>query len=452
MQLFAFGSNGSGQLGLGHTDDVSTPTPCLFSPSSCISQREEEEEEEDRIIRIAAGGNHTLLLTKHGVVYAAGYNEDGRCGENSPDRKEETESLLRFKRILLPHPNPTSNNSGSSLITRFRFVAATWDGSILVTSVRRKATSPTSTCIASAYPDKNAQAKESKPQNQHETDLQFEDKVFVLGTGMKGELGLGANNTHSPSLPDGSSFRDITIPNFPPPGTKITALETGMGHCVAILSNGEVYGWGASRKGQLGESHREAKIVWTPAKILGIPFRASGAACGREFTVVIGDKERGQFVVLGGNKWGVLSDVPTPLLGDASPGFTSVEAGWNGVYVHAAPSPSMSLPGSVNSTTGPGAGFLIAWGRNDRGQLPPPNLPTPVQLAVGSEHALGLLGDGTVVAFGWGEHGNCGPDTDSRGNVAGTWNVISPPDAVRSGNAKVVGIGAGCATSWIIVA
>ena len=92
----------------------------------------------------------------------------------------------------------------------------------------------------------------------------------------------------------------------------------------------------------------------------------------------------------------------------------------------------------------------MAWGRNDRGQLPPPDLPTPAKLAVGSEHAIALLGDGRVAAFGWGEHGNCGPDTDFQGNVSGTYNVISLPEAVGA-DRKVVGVGAGCATSWMIV-
>jgi hypothetical protein len=31
MRLFAFGSNGSGQLGIGHEEDVPTPTQCLFA-------------------------------------------------------------------------------------------------------------------------------------------------------------------------------------------------------------------------------------------------------------------------------------------------------------------------------------------------------------------------------------------------------------------------------------
>jgi protein ATS1 len=218
-----------------------------------------------------------------------------------------------------------------------------------------------------------------------------------------------------------------------------------MGHTVAVLSNGDVYGWGGSRKGQLGETLKEQKIAWAPAKVAGIPFAVQSAVCGREFSVVCGDRGRGEFVVLGdkANRWGILN-VPaflrsTGLEGGNSPGFSSIGASWHGVYIHA----------TSQSSAGPESAPIIAWGRNDRGQLPPDNFPYPVKMAVGSEHVLVLMRDGTVASFGWGEHGNCGPDTDERGNVAGRYGLI-PLDAVLTSGGRVTGLGAGCATSWLV--
>lgn len=219
-------------------------------------------------------------------------------------------------------------------------------------------------------------------------------------------------------------------------GTSIKALASGMGHSVAILSNGDVLGWGGARKGQLGDSLKRQKIAWTPTKVEGIPFRATAAVCGREFTVVFGQREAGEFVVLGdrANRWGVM-DVPSL----SGRGYSDIGASWHGIYVHA-------IPVGENP-----ASPVVAWGRNDRGQLPPPGLPEPVKIAVGSEHVLALLEGGVVATFGWGEHGNCGPDTDESGNVSGTYNVVSLPDSVRADGASVIGVGAGCATSWLIV-
>ncbi|KAJ5787774.1 hypothetical protein N7457_002764 [Penicillium paradoxum] len=400
MRLFAFGSNGSGQLAIGHEDDVSTPTQCLFEQQPTTTLNNES------ITTIAAGGNHTLLLTTSGAIYATGCNTDGRCG---PSPKA---NITRFRRLRLP----------GTTVSSFKHVSATWEGTITVASEEN------------------------------------EDRVYVFGSSPKGELGLGST----------TSAVGVCIPDFPPGGAKITALASGMAHSVAVLSNGEVYGWGAARKGQLGDGNRGVRIAYSPVRV-GVGFFAERVVCGREFTVVSGC---GRFVVLGdmGNRWGVLN-VPGSLGlgvegsgdgvdGSGCGGFirrdTSIGASWHGVYVHAAhgvgeEDEDVGTGARADGRTGsdPGA-LLVAWGRNDRGQLPPPDLPTPVKIAVGSEHVLALLGDGRVAAFGWGEHGNCGPDTDSQGNVSGKYNVISLPETVGADEA-VVGVGAGCATSWMVV-
>ncbi|KAJ5569729.1 uncharacterized protein N7459_009159 [Penicillium hispanicum] len=426
MKLFAFGSNGSGQLGIGHTEDVSSPSQCLFALATKLH--------DDEIVHIAAGGNHTLLLTKQGYVYAAGCNSDGRCGpdlqissrsssqpNDQESQTENDENLLRFRRVVL-----TDSITGSE-VDIFKCVSATWEGSVLVASVR-----------------KSNRTDDDKRDDNDDNDSAYEDRVFVLGSTPKGELGLGSSVDPVRPVTPGTF-----IPDFPPEGTRITAVASGMGHSVAILSDGAVYGWGASRKGQLGEALKAQKIVWAPWRVEGVPFKATGAVCGREFTVALGQRDRGELAILGdkANRWGVL-DVPDYLksLSEPSSGraYTDIGASWHGIYVHAAPVETLqntSLP----------AGSLIAWGRNDRGQLPPPDLPSPVKIAVGSEHVVALLQDGSVATFGWGEHGNCGPNTDSRGNVSGMYNTIYLPDSVYSTGGRISGIGAGCATSWLIV-
>lgn len=407
MKLFAFGSNGSGQLAIGHTEDVSKPTECLFFTPPANN---------DEVVQIAAGGNHTLLLTKNGHVFAAGCNVDGRCGPplNDPplqqlDYNTPEENVLNFRRVLLPDPS-------GSLIGIFKHVSATWEGSILVAST------PNSSSIST----------------------ENTDKVFVLGSTPKGELGLGVPGPGASMQPPRPG---TSIPDFPPRDTTITALASGMGHTVAALSNGHVYGWGGSRKGQLGDTHREQKIIWNPSRIEGVSLKASGAVCGREFSVLLGDRPQGEFVLLGdlGNRWGVLDTPPAVeslRSGSSGAGYIDIGASWHGIYVHAAP---------AETKTDSQGGGLLAWGRNDRGQMPPSSLPLPVQVAVGSEHVLALLPDGSVAAFGWGEHGNCGTDTNSRGNVVGSYNVVLLPDAARTAGEKVVGVGAGCATSWLVV-
>ncbi|KAL1862003.1 alpha tubulin suppressor [Paecilomyces lecythidis] len=388
MPLYAFGSNGSGQLGIGHVEDVSVPTRCLFDDDD--EHHDASGGDGDEILQIAAGGNHTLVLFRSGAVYAAGCDEDGRCGGHDALAKGDGVggSLLKLRRVVVEEE--ASDDGKKKKIERFKHVSATWEGTVLVSSLGE--------------------------------EEEGEERVFVMGSGAKGELGLGSQITRAEKA--------VRVSDFPPQGTSVVSMSSSVGHVAVVLSNGDVYGWGAARKGQLGGSVMDQKIVWAPVKMEGVPFRATDVACGKEFTVVTGNKERGEFVILGPtgpDRWQILSDAPQPA--DVA-GLSLVAASWNGIYVHGS-------DGSVR-----------AWGRNDKGQLPPPGLPRSSKIAVGSEHALALLDDQKVVAFGWGEHGNCGPETDAKGNVNGRWNEI--PLSVKDG-ARVVGLGAGCATSWIIV-
>ncbi|ORY96242.1 regulator of chromosome condensation 1/beta-lactamase-inhibitor protein II [Syncephalastrum racemosum] len=76
MLLLAFGSNGSGQLGIGHEDDVNIPTACLGIPSNVT------------IRKIEGGGNHAALLTDDGRVFLSG---KGQYGDVRLDGTEYTQ-------------------------------------------------------------------------------------------------------------------------------------------------------------------------------------------------------------------------------------------------------------------------------------------------------------------------------------------------------------------------
>ena len=93
------------------------------------------------------------------------------------------------------------------------------------------------------------------------------------------------------------------------------------------------------------------------------------------------------------------------------------------------------------------SGDIISFGRNDHGQLSPPGLPPVEAISAGSEHCLALTRTSKVLAWGWGEHGNCGKETDSDGNVKERWNEIDLPQSQ-----KAIAVYAGCATSFIVTA
>ena len=194
-----------------------------------------------------------------------------------------------------------------------------------------------------------------------------------------------------------------------------------MSHTIAVLSNGDVYGWGRGRKGQLGEPAEE---VWSPRRVAGLDFKAVKAVCGTDFTLVLGEPSIGHMTILGrhrNDRFGIRSSAPSNI-----EGWSNVAASWCSLLL-------------LNSS-----GSVAAWGRDDHGQLAPTELPAIEAIAAGSEHCLALTKPGSVLAWGWGEHGNCGSPIDERGDVKARWNELGVPG-------RVINVFAGCATSFIEV-
>lgn len=362
MALFTLGSNGSGQLGITHKEDVSVPKPAAFHPDpSTLS-----------ISRIAAGGNHTLVLLQSGELYWSGDPKPGACGLTS-SVSNPSQSIFRPVELVaegrgLPEGTVTD-------------VAATWEASVIV---RREG-------------GKTA--------------------VYTLGSGPKGELGLGALPVEILRTPSATR-----IPDFPPEGTNVVGLSACMSHVVAVLDNGDVYGWGNGRKGQLGEP---TEVVQAPRKISPVNFPVKKAVTGKEFTCLVSASETGEILVLGSDKWSIKSSAP-----QSAKGWKDVGASWGNGYVLF------------------DDGRLTSWGRDDHGQMVPPNLPKVSKLAVGSEHVVCLSEEGEVLSWGWAEHGNCGPTTDV--DVKGRWNVVASAKFMPEG-LQITGVGAGCATSWVAI-
>ena len=351
--LFALGSNGSGQLGLGHDEDVSTP--------HCILPKTLDHDFSTTIKRLAAGGNHTIVLYSNGRAYSSGDNSDGRCATDGIG------PLGEFREIAGP---------ASLAAQSWEDVAATWSATILTRNQGRE--------------------------------------VWVCGAGGSGELALGEGVLEARQL--------TKVPNFPPEGTQVSQLAACMAHVVAVLTNGQIWGWGKGRKGQLGEVAQDA---WTPRRIDGVTFQVSRAVCGKDFTCLFGDKGTGDVAMLGPNgrdRFDIKAKAPSEL-----PDWKEVSSSWGSVFM-------------LRET-----GQLMGWGRNDHGQLPPQLLPPITKVAAGSEHCLALTIDGKVLAWGWGEHGNCGEHVDEKCDVNGKWNELVVPG-------RVTGIFAGCATSFISTA
>lgn len=180
----------------------------------------------------------------------------------------------------------------------------------------------------------------------------------------------------------------------------------GVQHFI-VLKSGYALGYGDGKKGQLGPS--------TNGNGTKLPIQnISQVACGKEFTCLLTNSN--QLKVYTTNDKHNLTSIP-PIQG-----IKQIAASWSTIAVL------------------DNAGKVTAWGRSDRGQFPPTNLPPLSHLASGSEHFLGLSQD-KVYAWGWNEHGNCG--ADHRHDITTLHTIPLPRDEVPRY------IAAGCGTSWI---
>jgi protein ATS1 len=311
---------------------------------------------------IIGGDNHTLLLTGQGDVYGVGDNRKAQLIGGTGQASQ----LDTFKHI----------KSGISLMA--------------------------ATCESSAH----VVTQGSRGQSM----------IHTQGSGQWGELGHGDEITGVTRVDATSTIPIVTIP-----GT-VVDFAAGVWHYVAVLDDGSVFGWGKARLGQLGENF--SGKVTLPTKIESIPFTPRRVVCGKDFTYLVGDPNTGEHIILGKDKFNIVSSMPQNITG-----WKSIGATWHAIFVLF------------------DDGKLIAWGRNALWELIPPGLPLISKIAVGSEHVLAITQDDELISWGWGKHGNCGnlshlQERVKNDMVSGFWNKIELPQKIKT-------IGAGFCTSFV---
>jgi protein ATS1 len=432
-RLYALGSNASGQLGIGHHEDVDLPTPCQFildperdGSSSVKDHLRASRDLPSHVRKIVAGGNHTLVLCDNGAVYAAGDAE--ALGKVVDPASQDPGLHLSDSQELAPYFGRVMWWEGTKLLDTFIDISATWSASFFVVEPE----------IQDGYVVRSG-------------------KIYACGRGEKGELGAGkgVNETKRPRLvavfgskesPEYTTNNLEDVPLIPGP---LAGIWSSVACTVTCSTDGvHVFGWGNCRKGQLGDSLRERKVVWEPTRIAETDMkqnvdldRVFTAAVGKDFILLQGshgtqESRVRRWRLLGGNSFlksdgddvrDFIADLTFPLpAGETMSLGTSPFASWSNIYV-------------IDARTH----RVKALGRNDHGQLPPKELPEVCQMSAGSEHCVALTSQGRAVTWGWGEHGNCGRKSDEKGQG---WGMLNLPIV---GAERITGVGAGCATTFL---
>ncbi|ORY10414.1 regulator of chromosome condensation 1/beta-lactamase-inhibitor protein II [Clohesyomyces aquaticus] len=380
--LYAFGSNGEGQLGIGNNHDTPRPTRVPFTSSLSGTN----------LLRITGGANHTLIHLDHcgGTVYGAGSNQYGQLEPSRIDRLEKFRKLNQ----------------------RITLCAAAQNSSAFISNGNTK-------------PNGNGRAM-----------------LFGLGISEWGELGpvVAAPEAYH----EYGGWEPKKLFRFP---TNVIDFAAGAWHYVAVLQDGQIWGWGKGRNGQLGRGRPDENLI--PSELDPVDFQPVRVVCGKEFTYLVGDPVTGSHAILG--------DRPTIRRGipENVPGWKQIGASWNAVFVLF------------------DDGRLIGFGKENLWELVPAGLPPIDNIAVGACHVLALTKAGNLLTWGWGEHGNCGLlDTERypKNIVSGRWVELLPPpgnvQAIVTGASigeisdeergsleghTVLAVGAGASTSFVLL-
>jgi alpha-tubulin suppressor-like RCC1 family protein len=242
--VYAWGGNGSGQLGDGTNTTALAPEP-ISLPGGVHAAA------------VSAGGTHSLALGVDGTVYAWGANGEGQLGDGTTTPRST--------------PEPVALPGGVDAVA----VAAGWRHSLALgsdgvvyawgsayTGELGDGTSGSSafstTPEAVALPGgvhATAIAASSAPGVAHSLAIGEDGNVYAWGDNSSGELGDGTQTE-----------RDTPVRVTLPGGAHATAIAAGETFSIAVDTDGVVYTWGFDTTGQLGDGRSSSQF--TPQPIL----------------------------------------------------------------------------------------------------------------------------------------------------------------------------------------
>jgi alpha-tubulin suppressor-like RCC1 family protein len=390
---WAWGSSWSGQIGSGNFYGNAVETPQQVAVSG--------------VTGIAAGANHTLLVKSDGSLWSSGGNHAGQLGNGQA-----------WNNQLVMSPGATLLTSGVTQVAAggYTTLALRSDGVIsgfgylefgqLGDGLRQARNRPVP--MLGIY---NARSIDGG--DFHTAVLKQDGSLAWSGLYNTQNLYLGNSGDDEQQCPGGFAAGPYV------------QLASGKNHTLVLKADGTVWGWGESLSGQLGG----LGTVMSMFQVAGISNAIQiAAACENSAAV----KADGTVWAWGKNDGGQLGNGTTTA--QSAPGAVS---GLSGV-VRVAVGDKFMVAVKADGT-------VWAWGDNTGGKLLGSGdglVTTPTQIsglskivavAAGNEFALALKENGTVWAWGLNESGQLGcGNTTNRGTVAQI-----------SGLAKVVAIAAG---------
>lgn len=286
--VFVWGHNNCGQLGLAHLETRRQPKLVPFF----------EQDPSLHVHQIASGENHAAALTTEGRVYCWGHVDAGKLGIGVDERY----GARAEERFFFPAPTLVSKLSKSCIrqiaCGSAHTLARSSEGRVFAWGHGAGGRLGMGDCADRIEP-------EPIPELERLCVLQIAAStwtsaaivlypplldtgwVYTWGSGYHGQLGHGSIQVQSTPAPVLSLMQ-----------RQLSAKSIAMGshHCAMIAVDGELYTWGSNTDGCLGHSISEKYVQYTPEPGLVSGFGAivervgrgmvRSYACGREFTIV----------------------------------------------------------------------------------------------------------------------------------------------------------------------
>ncbi|MCL2465060.1 MAG: Ig-like domain-containing protein, partial [Micrococcales bacterium] len=248
-QVYAWGTNTSGQMGDG-TTSASVPTPV-----------QPELPAGTDVVQVTAGQQFAAALASDGTVYSWGEGTYGQLGFTPSTSPRQS---------LVPMP-ARAIGSGKKIVQisagGTHVLALTQDGLVYrwgndingqggdgVTSGGAVQVGPVSTLASSGLTFTQVAAG-----SEDSFALASNGTVYAWGRNQFGQLGDGTTT-------DSATAQPVT---GLPAGTDIVQVAAGSNFTLALTSNGTIYGWGRNNYGQLGDGTTTDSSV--PVLVTGLP-------------------------------------------------------------------------------------------------------------------------------------------------------------------------------------
>jgi alpha-tubulin suppressor-like RCC1 family protein len=239
-RAWGWGLNGGGELCLGNTRAYSTPVMLPLSHVTAL-----------------AGASHHAVYEADGTVYACGQNVAGDLGDGSRGNSTRAVRVAGLSGTPVTELVASFANSGA-LLADGEYFDWGYDSNGQLGDGHARRASDVPVLVQLPYPVRQV-AEGGSIWNNGQTIVMLSDgSLWAWGADGAGQLGDGAR-----------AARPSPVRVQPPAGVTYRSLATGSATTYAVSTTGDVYAWGTSFVGQVGNGLTD--VVRTPVVV------ASGA-------------------------------------------------------------------------------------------------------------------------------------------------------------------------------